>query len=77
MAKFTKDYRKAISVKQREAVSRAFKVEATFHLLNGDDVTCQVVDAVGYDQDVIATLIVKNEIVISRLVGVNGGLTCF
>ena len=77
MATFTKDYQKAISVKQRESISRAFKVEATHHLLNGDNVTCQVVDAIGYDQDVIAKLIVKNEVILSRLVGSNGGLTCF
>tara|TARA_R110000822_G_C15338773_1_gene495915 strand:- start:29784 stop:30026 length:243 start_codon:yes stop_codon:yes gene_type:complete len=68
-----KQYSKEPNEKQKEALTRAFKVLALYHLLAGDTVTIRTTNYYN-DTSLLASLIVNDCVVCSRKVGVNGGL---
>lgn len=69
-----KQYDKQPSEKQRDAMSRAFRNMALYHLLAGDTVIVQTTDYYG-DSSLLASLLVNGKVLCSRKVGKNGGLT--
>ena len=74
MSKFTKTYNVNVNQKQRDALTRAFKVCAQY-FLNEKNTDVEVIVSSFDDKRIIANLKVSGAIIESRIIGPNGGLT--
>ena len=72
--KFTKTYNIQPNSKQREAMTKAFKILTVDALQNGENVEVKTSDFYK-DGSLLAELVINGKTQESRKVGVNGGLT--